>query len=255
MRASDERVEGWGAHVTARHHRTTGDVVGAWFTGGVNKPVNRRMGMEPISADVDRLVTSIKASVTIRKTPGGWPENIELALIDAVLSIRARYGVTADTGVRGAIKRYQAESGRTGWDDLQILGDTDSTRLSEVLANRQKTGGVLKAEAIVNGARRLTEAGVRHSADIDRNSYEQKSAYCGTRGLGLVTWSYFLMLLGTDGVKPDTLVTRFVSEAIGAHPGPNTVTALVTAAAERLEMSSSDLDHSIWRHMSKPRRS
>ncbi|MCV7383743.1 hypothetical protein [Mycolicibacter longobardus] len=211
--------------------------------------------MAPTPADVERLVAGIRSAITLRKTPGGWPENIELALIDAVLSIRARYGVTADTGVRGAIKRYQADSGRTGWDDLRILGDINSARLSEVLANRQKTGGALKTEAIVDAARRLAEAGVVHAADVDRNSDKQKSIYCGTRGLGPVTWSYFLMLLGTDGVKPDTLVTRFVSEAVGGRPGPDAVTALVTAAAECLEMSSSDLDHSIWRHMSNPRRS
>ncbi len=211
--------------------------------------------MAPIPADVERLVARIKSAVTMRQTPGGWPGNIELALIDAVLSIRARYGVTADTGVRGAIKRYQTGSGRTGWDDLRILGGTNSRALSDVLANRQKTGGVPKADVIVNCARRLSEAGVRHSADVDRNSPEQKTAYCGTRGLGPVTWSYFLMLLGTDGVKPDTLVTRFVNETVGGKPDPDAVTALVTAAAERLEMSSSDLDHSIWRHMSAPRRS
>lgn len=211
--------------------------------------------MAPTSADVEPLVAAIKSDITIRKSPGGWPESIELALIDAVLSIRARYGVTAETGVRGSLKRYQAASQRPTWDDLRILADIEPTQLSETLANRQRTGRVLKAEAIVNCARRLSEVGVRHAVDVDRNSAEQKIAYCGTVGLGPVTWSYFLMLLGTDGVKPDTLVTRFVGETIGGNPGPDTVAALVTAAAEQLEMSSSDLDHSIWRHMSNPRRS
>lgn len=56
--------------------------------------------------------------VEMRAVPDGWPGNVELSLIDAVLSIRARYGVSADTGVRGAIKRYKRESGRASWDDL-----------------------------------------------------------------------------------------------------------------------------------------
>ena len=76
--------------------------------------------------------------------PDGWRGNVELALIDTVLSIRARYGVSADTGVRGAIRRYKAESGRTSWDDLRALANVEVACLERVLANRQKTGGVSK---------------------------------------------------------------------------------------------------------------
>jgi hypothetical protein len=87
-----------------------------------------------------------------------------------------------------------------------------------VLANKQKTGRVTKAEAIVSAAARLAESDARHVSDIDRNSAEQRNAYCGTLGLGPVTWDYFLMLVGHDGVKADTLVTRFVTEALGSKP-------------------------------------
>lgn len=58
--------------------------------------------------DVDRLLEHIKLKVTeIHGVPDGWPRNVELALIDTVLSIRAVYGTSAETGVRGAIKRYK----------------------------------------------------------------------------------------------------------------------------------------------------
>jgi len=205
--------------------------------------------------DVDVLLEHIRIKVTeMQKTPDGWPGNVELALIDAVLSIRAVYGVSAETGVRGAIKRYKRDSGRDSWDDLSVLGGIDPVRLLEVLANKQKTGRVTKAEAIVSAAARLADAGARHAADIDRTSVEQRNAYCGTRGLGPVTWDYFLMLVGNDGVKPDTLLTRFVAEALGRKPGSGEVSRLVTEAAKRLDMSASALDHSIWRHMSRPRR-
>ncbi|ORB29512.1 hypothetical protein BST38_14860 [Mycolicibacterium parafortuitum] len=170
-----------------------------------------------------------------------------------MLSIRATYGTSADTGVRGAIKRYKAESGRTSWDDFGELAKADTAWLQQVLM-KQKTGGVPKAEAIVNAARRFADIGVISHADIDRNSAEQRRAYCGTKGLGPVTWDYFLMLAGNDGVKADTLVTRFVAEAVGRTPDAKTVSQLVTEAAGRLDMKASALDHSIWRHMSRPRR-
>ena len=55
------------------------------------------------------------------------------------------------------------------------------------------------------------------------------------------------MLLGTHGVKADTLVTAFVCERVG--PSPGMVEALVAAAADRL-VTPTELDHSIWRYES-----
>ncbi|WP_078292943.1 hypothetical protein [Mycobacterium sp. D16R24] len=213
------------------------------------------MGTSISDEDIERLVDSVQSNVTkMFSAPDGWPGNVELALIDAVLSIRAVYGTSADTGVRGAIKRYKRDSGRNGWDNLSALGGAEPAWLQEVLANRQKTGRVTKAEAIISAAARLSDIGAVHASDIDRNSAEQRRAYCGTRGLGPVTWDYFLMLVGYDGVKPDTLVTRFASEALGRKVSDKDVTRVVTEAAGRLDMPAAALDHSIWRHVSRPRK-
>lgn len=207
------------------------------------------------SEDVARLLDHVKAKgIEIRAVPGGWPGNVELSLIDAVLSIRARYGVSADTGVRGAVQRYKKDMGGTGWDDLRRLARVDPARLAHVLNNRQKTGGVPKAHAIVAAAGRLADVGVISSHDVDRDSLPQRRAYCGTKGLGPVTWQYFLMLVGHDGVKADTLLTRFVEEAISRKADTDKVTRLVTEAAKRLDVPAAALDHSIWRYMSTPRR-
>ncbi|PVA23703.1 heme peroxidase superfamily protein [Mycobacteroides abscessus subsp. abscessus] len=185
--------------------------------------------------------------------PDGWPGAAELALIDAVLSIQARYGASADKGVRGAIARYKkAFPDRAPWDDLQALAAVDAQSLAEVLGNRQSTGGVLKAAAIVDAAGRLAAAGAVHAVDVDECRH--KSAYVGTKGLGPVTWSYFLMLLGHDGVKADTLVTRFVTQAVGRDVSAEQVGDLVTDAAKELGVPATVLDHAIWRHMSAPRK-
>ncbi|WP_055400533.1 MULTISPECIES: hypothetical protein [unclassified Mycobacterium] len=213
------------------------------------------MATTTADSDVERLLKYIDEHIPeMFGVPGLWPGNVELALIDAVLSIRARYGTSSTTGVRGAVKRYEVASGRDSWDDLKTLAEADPTWLQEVLANKQKTGGVTKPEVIRSAAERLLSVGARHAADIDRNSTDQRGAYCGTKGLGPVTWAYFTMLLGHDGVKADTLVTRFVELAIGRKVGSEECARLVTEAANRLDMPATALDHSIWRYMSDPRK-
>lgn len=210
----------------------------------------------PDNDDLARLLAHIKAELppTFDHIPDGWPGSMELALIDAVLSIRAVYGKSATTGVRGKIAAYKrSQPDRDSWDDLRLLAAMDTERLQEVLVNRQKTGGVPKATAIISAAGRLADAGVIRANDLDRDAAEHRRAYTGTKGLGPVTWSYFAMLLGHDGVKADTLVSRFVAQAIGRNPGPERVAELVTEAARQLGVSATILDHAIWRHMSGPR--
>lgn len=188
--------------------------------------------------DVDKVLAYIEGTITEWKDMfDGWPGNIELALIDAVLSIQARYGSNPKTGILGALKRYRDASGRDGWDDLEILAAVESDQLMATLPNRQKSGGVLKAEAIVNAAKRISAIGVRHAADIQPDSSAQRDAYCGTRGLGPITWQYFLMLLGNDGVKPDVLVTRFIEEALGRIVGYTEVIQIAKESGRRLDKS------------------
>ena len=69
-------------------------------------------------------------------------------------------------------------------------------------------------------------------------------------GIGRATASYFLMLLGAPGAKPDRMVHRFLSDAAG-HPFPNAQAEIaVIAAAERLHVQPHVLDHAIWRYES-----
>ncbi|MGV0750671.1 hypothetical protein [Mycolicibacter minnesotensis] len=208
------------------------------------------------AADVEQVLAYIETTITEWKDMfEGWPGNVELALIDAVLSIQARYGSNPETGVLGALSRYRESSARKSWDDLEVLASLEAETLMSTLANRQRTGGVTKAEAIVDAARRFTAIGVRHAVDVQPDSAAQRDAYCGTRGLGPITWEYFLMLLGNDGVKPDILVTRFIEEALGRTAEYTEVIEIVNEAAKRLAKPVGALDHSIWNYMNKrPRR-
>lgn len=59
--------------------------------------------------DLNRLLTTINDELpkeTWKPFRGGWPGQIEAALIDAVLSIRATYG-SESNGVRIAVARYR----------------------------------------------------------------------------------------------------------------------------------------------------
>jgi len=204
--------------------------------------------------DVDLVVKHVERTIP---TPwpewrGGWPGEIEAALIDAVLSIRAQYG-SEGTGVRAAVGRWrEAQAPRATLDDVRALAETDADRLASLLDNRQVlSGGVRKPDAVRAAAVALVGAGVRHARDVDPAVSAQGAAYTGVKGLGPVTWEYFLMLLGHPGVKADTWIRRFVAEAIGRAPGAPEAGSLVTAAAATLGVEPTVLDHAIWRHMSE----
>lgn len=184
--------------------------------------------------------------------PGGWPDEVEAALLDAVLSIRARYG-REDTGVRGAVERYRREVGGGRLDELPRLASFDADRLAIVLRNEQRTSGRPKAQAIVEAASSLVDAGLRSADDLDLEKH--KPAYTRVHGLGWVTWEYFTMLLGRPGAKADTWVVRWVSQQLSRDVSSKEVRSLLGAVAAQLSDGDSNsphalltrLDHQIWR--------
>lgn len=55
------------------------------------------------------------------------------------------------------------------------------------------------------------------------------------------------MLVGEDGTKPDTMVCRFVGQAVGATVGPDRARSAVQGAAAALNVEVGALDRAIWR--------
>lgn len=212
--------------------------------------------MSPDPNNVTTLAAAVNSAVPpdkLKAWPGGYPDEIEAALMDAVLSIRAKYGQPYN-GVRGAVRRWREERGVSKLNDLNALATIDPQQLAIVINNQQRlSGGSLKAEAIVEVAQNLLDLGVRHATDLSEPSAEHKRAYRGVNGLGPVTWEYFLMLLGAPGIKADTWILRFVTQALGRKVSPVEAGALLTAVARDMEISSSVLDHSIWDYMRRRR--
>lgn len=201
--------------------------------------------------DADDLANAIRAAGIEAHVVSdyGWPGQIELALIDSVMSIRAKYG-TQTTGVLGRVLHYRSTIDCRSGDDLTALARRDRQELRDLLGS-QCSGGRLKSDICLDVAQRLVDAGVSQSAQLDVNREAQKRAWTGTVGLGWVTWEYFTMLLGHPGVKADTMIKRFVSEALMVQDAdPKRAHAAVMDAAKILGVRARDLDHAIWRHQS-----
>lgn len=207
-------------------------------------------------AEVKKLVERIEADLPRDQWPtwpGGWKGDIEAAVLDAIFSIRARYG-GENTGVRGVVERWRGSRGE-GRDDLRALEAFDGreNELLEILQNRQKLGnGQTKASAAVAAAKALLKAGVRSSSDV-KGTDEERRAWCSVTGLGEVTWSYAQMLLGVPGVKADVMVMRFVGSTLGREVPAAEARDLVLAAARRMDVDATDLDHAIWSWQRKRR--
>jgi hypothetical protein len=181
--------------------------------------------------------------------PGGWPGEIEAALIDAVFSIRARYG-GKDSGVRAVVARWRDHRGVEALDELECLSDASSDELLQIMNNRQRlSGDGYKTDALRAAASNLVAVGVHHAADLDPTSRSHRGAYIRVPGLGPVTWEYFSMLLGTPGIKADTWIRRFAEEALGRAVSSEDASKLLRQVADVLEEDPRALDYAIWRHM------
>lgn len=204
--------------------------------------------------DVQHLLEHVAATLPAERPswPGGYPDEVELALIDAVLSIRTRYG-SISNGVRRRVKDYASTRLPVPANDLTTLAEIDADELGELLRTTQVTAGTPKSTAIVEAARNLVEVGVRESKDLNPASIPQKRAYCAVHGLGPVTWEYFLMLSHHPGVKADTWIVRFVEQAINRGVDSREASTLVKQAASELNLTPTELDYAIWHHMSGSR--
>jgi hypothetical protein len=180
--------------------------------------------------------------------PGGWPDEIEAALIDAVFSIRARYG-SPGTGVRAVVERWRNERGaQQKLDDLEALASPSGRRLSEVAANNGRTGGSLKSDVVVLVARRLLDVGVGRAHDLfdEDTRVAAKEAYTSVSGLGWVTWSYLLMLIGVPDVKADVHIRSYVARALGEPVVSASEAHRLLSAVESPFSSVIHLDHAVW---------
>jgi hypothetical protein len=198
---------------------------------------------------------------TWEQWPGGWRNEIEAAVIDAVFSIRAVYGQPGDcdsaTGVRRVVACWRRYRDPTALDDLNALVGFDQWAATQERMG-QRVAGRTKSEVVTDVARRLIGAGCSHANEVVPRSKKQRSAWIQTRGLGPVTWSYFTMLLGHADVKADTMLRRYTERSLpGRHLSDEAIRELVTDVAHHLartypdalvRIDATSLDHAIWNY-------
>lgn len=186
----------------------------------------------------------------------GWRDQIEAALIDAVFSAQARYG-TETTGVRAVVARWEASQPGRSLDSLDALLGVTAREFRVILANDQRVPGtakdrMLKADAVREVAKALTAIGVRGSKDflkrVEDDETQLKAAFTSPPGVGPVTFSYCCMLLGHADIKADTMIRRFVADAVKRPEVPTGFARdALRTLADQLETDPIALDHAIWR--------
>ncbi|BBX50353.1 heme peroxidase [Mycolicibacterium poriferae] len=205
------------------------------------------------------------------KAPRGYPDSLALCIIDSIQSTGVRYSsVRKVVDSYGQYRRTQ-DADPTTDGARELIATFDELGGPEVWAqqigNRNKTstkaGAPLKAEAIRDAAKALTDVDVTTTAELrDAASSESalsrvESAWCGVVAQRSgVTWHYVQMLAGTPGVKPDRMIIRFVADSLAlprSSVTPKFALDIVKAAAESMSMSPSDLDHGIWQYQRRRR--
>jgi len=180
----------------------------------------------------------------------GYGERIDLALINAVLSMRARFGRQLPdgsfNGVRGAVERYRAVHPDVNTEWFETLAAQNEWDLIQLLGRAKFKGGKSKAMGIIEAARAFVAAGLTDKPKLLANPTEAEAAYRSVKGLGPWTFQYFTMLIGAESVKPDVWIIRFVAHVVGEDIAPERAFDAVRSAAELLKAGSSELDHAIW---------
>lgn len=211
--------------------------------------------------DQQRAVAAvIKAVEDIDEThfstwPDGWPNQIGMALIDAVYSIQANYH--AKDPAKGVLNRARAfresyPDAATDLEQLQALGEEPI----RVVMGNGKSAGRYKSVCVVEAAQNFLslDPPVKRANQLDTRDFGHKRAYTAVKGLGWVTYEYFTMLLGKPGVKADTMICRFVDTAlvkeglspVASHTARQLVQAAQVAAYPHIELHH--FDHAIWLH-------
>jgi hypothetical protein len=126
-------------------------------------------------------------------------------------------------------------------------------RIPRVNSGKRKSAGVKEVAQLLSSpavgfgsAQLICEAVERGDSALVLEQLQR------TKGVGGATASYFLILLGIDGVKVDTLLGSWVRTRMGDQTmSGGAIRELVTrVATEKFNRDAKELDYAIWRYES-----
>lgn len=217
--------------------------------------------------DLDQVLLKIDADLGTpdewKAWPGGWQDDIESALIDAVFSARAVYKTKHGKGVYYQVTAWQQgrRSRRRQYTLRSLVDEIRGSGVDEwatnVIRNTQRSPrrpataaeGPTKAAAVLEAAKRLLslDPPIDSASDVEEaNVAAVRSALMQVDGIGYATANYFTMLLGHPGVKPDRMIHRFLRDALGRDLNDAQAAQLIKNAAVHLKQTEHALDHAIW---------
>ncbi len=114
---------------------------------------------------------------------------------------------------------------------------------------------MLKAQAVEQANTVLAQHDIERPSDLSDLSTDRlkeiEAAWRAVPGQRSgIAWRYLLLLTGMPEVKPDRMIVRFVSGAVGRETDLHTAAELVRAAAPLLGTDVRTLDHRMWRFRS-----
>lgn len=198
--------------------------------------------------------------------PRGWPESLALCILDAIWSLDSTY----ETVVFPVLDRYrdyrraQAAVPETdsGPDLIRVIDEMGGpTEFADRIGNHRpahtKAGAPLKSASVRQAAQVLVHHGVSTTDDlldsVAAAHQPLKVAWHRVPGNGVASWRYLLMLAGDDHIKPDRMVRRFVTDALGVEERTLSMVRaadLLAASAVQQQVGLRVLDHTVWLHQS-----
>ncbi|MGO3391819.1 hypothetical protein [Glutamicibacter arilaitensis] len=186
--------------------------------------------------------------------PGGWPNHLPMAILDAVFSIRAQYTTKHGKGLAPRLAKFKEMYPLAAQELHEFLKLTEN-QISDILGYGV-TAGNPKSRAALEVASNLANLEIYRvygAQDFDPSNRAHRHAYLDVRGLGKATFRYLSMLLGHGDVKPDVWIIRAVQRVADTHDIDVVVTEalahkVVTYAHEitGLGETVTHLDHAIW---------
>lgn len=219
---------------------------------------------------VARAITDLIGIHGVPQPPRGYPHS-GLAIIDAVFSLQAQY----NTHVVPVINRYcdksipRLASPGARFDDsiaeytvAELAADLDGLddrSLVELFGNRQFSPGtkIRKARTVCTLATALRENQLVDCESIGKrwDTDDVERQILAIRGVGIATWRYVLSLSGVERIKPDSMISRWLTTCTRRRYTSRAAAELLEAAIDRYNdgrntVSVRAVDHLIWRAQS-----